>query len=51
MADLYHDHFATVDAAVGRAVTGADKETVIHEVFFKLIDAWRVLRQSFGLAC
>lgn len=37
MAELYHEHFATVEAAVGRVVTGADKETVIHEVFFKLI--------------
>lgn len=37
MAGIYHDHFATVEAAVGRVVTGADKETVIHEVFFKLI--------------
>jgi len=39
MADLYHDHFATVAAAVGRVVDGADKETVIHEVFFKLISS------------
>lgn len=37
MAGLYHEHFATVEAAVGRVVSGADKETVIHEVFFKLI--------------
>jgi len=39
MADVYHDHFATVAAAVGRVVTGADKETVIHEVFFKLLSS------------
>jgi RNA polymerase sigma-70 factor (ECF subfamily) len=37
MTSLYHEHFATVAAAVGRVLTGADKETVIHEVFFKLI--------------
>jgi RNA polymerase sigma-70 factor (ECF subfamily) len=37
MTRLYYDHFATVAAAVGRVLTGADKETVIHEVFFKLI--------------
>lgn len=39
MSDVYHDHFATVEAAVGRVLSGADKETVIHEVFFKLIDS------------
>jgi len=39
MAGLYHDHFATVAAAVGRVVAGADKETVIHEVFFKLLSS------------
>jgi RNA polymerase sigma-70 factor (ECF subfamily) len=39
MADVYHEHFATVEAAVGRVLSGADKETVIHEVFFKLIDS------------
>lgn len=39
MTDLYHDHFATVAAAVGRVVVGADKETVIHEVFFKLLSS------------
>jgi RNA polymerase sigma-70 factor (ECF subfamily) len=37
MTSLYHDHFATVASAVGRVLSGADKETVIHEVFFKLI--------------
>jgi len=37
MTSLYYDHFATVAAAVGRVLTGADQETVIHEVFFKLI--------------
>lgn len=37
LARVYHEHFATVEAAVGRVVSGADKETVIHEVFFKLI--------------
>jgi RNA polymerase sigma-70 factor (ECF subfamily) len=39
MASLYHDHFATVAAAVGRVVAGADKETLIHEVFFKLLSS------------
>lgn len=39
MAALYHEHFATVTAAVGRVVSGADKETVVHEVFFKLLSS------------
>jgi len=52
MADLYHEYFRTVAAAVGHVVTGADKETVIHEVFFKLIssaeDRSRFQGGSFG---
>jgi RNA polymerase sigma-70 factor (ECF subfamily) len=46
MAELYEDHFATVERAVGRVLDGADQETVIHEVFLRLIsDA--SLRASF----
>lgn len=48
MSDLYHDHFTTVEAAVGRVLSGADKETVIHEVFFKLIDSADQRRQFQG---
>jgi RNA polymerase sigma-70 factor (ECF subfamily) len=33
----YRDHFETVDASVGRLLRGADRETAVHEVFFKLI--------------
>jgi RNA polymerase sigma-70 factor, ECF subfamily len=39
MADVYHDHFETVAAVVGRVVAGADKETIIHEVFLKLLSS------------
>ena len=48
MADVYHDHFATVEAAVGCVLGGADKETVIHEVFFRLIDSADQRRQFRG---
>lgn len=46
MSQLYLDHFVTVDRAIGRVLQGADKETVIHEVFCRVIgDA--DLRASF----
>ena len=31
-AALYRDHFKTVEAAVGKILTGADKETVMRNV-------------------
>ena len=34
---LYRDHFATVDGAVSRSLRGADRETVVHEVFYHLM--------------
>jgi RNA polymerase sigma-70 factor (ECF subfamily) len=46
IADCYRDHFRVVDYAVGQVLRGADKETVIHEVFFQLL-ARAELRQSF----
>jgi RNA polymerase sigma-70 factor (ECF subfamily) len=43
----YRDHLATVDRAVGGVLAGADRETLVHEVFFRLLsDA--SLRQSFS---
>jgi RNA polymerase sigma-70 factor (ECF subfamily) len=33
----YREHFDTVDAAAGAIVRGADRETVVHEVFSRLI--------------
>jgi RNA polymerase sigma-70 factor (ECF subfamily) len=42
----YRDYLDTVDRAVGGVVAGADRETLVHEVFFRLLsDA--SLRQSF----
>jgi RNA polymerase sigma-70 factor (ECF subfamily) len=48
MHDLYQDYFATVDSAVGRVLAGADKETVVHEVFFKLISSGDQRRRFRG---
>jgi RNA polymerase sigma-70 factor (ECF subfamily) len=48
LARVYHEHFATVEAAVGRVVSGADQETVIHEVFFKLIASSDERRRFLG---
>jgi RNA polymerase sigma-70 factor, ECF subfamily len=45
-AALYRDHFKTVETAVGKILTGADKETVIHDVFCQLMTSSEV-RQGF----
>jgi RNA polymerase sigma-70 factor (ECF subfamily) len=37
MTAVYCEHFGTVRAAVGQVVVGADCETVIHEVFYRLL--------------
>jgi RNA polymerase sigma-70 factor (ECF subfamily) len=34
---FYRDHFSTVDRAVGRILSGADKETVVHEIFLRVM--------------
>ena len=46
MEDCYRDHFAAVEAAVGGILDGADRETIIHEVFSRLI-VREELRRSF----
>lgn len=48
LAGVYRDHFATVQRAVGRVLSGADQETVIHEVFFRLIASAEQRRQFRG---
>src|SRR5262249_32248996 len=35
--ECYVDHFDTAEQAIGRILEGADKETVIHELFYRLI--------------
>jgi RNA polymerase sigma-70 factor (ECF subfamily) len=42
----YRDHFATVDRAVAPLVVGADRETLVHEVFFRLLTD-ESLRRAF----
>ena len=44
----YEDHFGTVSRAVGRVLHGADRETVVHEVFLALIAEERVRRSFRG---
>jgi RNA polymerase sigma-70 factor (ECF subfamily) len=43
----YRDHFHVVANAVGQVLRGADKETVIHEVFLQLL-ARAELRRGFS---
>jgi RNA polymerase sigma-70 factor, ECF subfamily len=42
----YRDHFGRVGAAVGSVLRGADRETVVHEVFYRLLSDAH-LRSSF----
>lgn len=46
LTECYIDHFASVERAVGRILKGADKETVIHEIFFRLMTS-EELRLTF----
>jgi RNA polymerase sigma-70 factor, ECF subfamily len=46
LADFYRESYATVDRAVGRVLAGPDRETVVHEVFYRVL-ANPELRQSF----
>jgi RNA polymerase sigma-70 factor (ECF subfamily) len=38
LEEVYREHFDTVDGAVGTVLAGADRETAIHEVFFRLLN-------------
>ncbi len=46
LEDCYREHFLTVTHAVGQVLRGADRETVVHEVFLQLISN-QELRQGF----
>jgi RNA polymerase sigma-70 factor, ECF subfamily len=46
MEAIYREQFQTVETAVGRVLSGADRETAVHEVFLKLINS-EALRRSF----
>jgi RNA polymerase sigma-70 factor (ECF subfamily) len=47
MERCYREHFDTVDRAISVAMSGADRETCVHEVFYRLM-AEPSLRRSFG---
>src|SRR5262249_50623384 len=42
----YREHYGVVDRAVGSVLSGADRETVVHEVFFRLLTRAE-LRENF----
>jgi RNA polymerase sigma-70 factor (ECF subfamily) len=46
LEQCYRDHFALVDRRVGRVLSDADRETVVHEIFFRLLTSAE-MRQSF----
>src|SRR5215213_6174074 len=46
LEEVYRQHFATVGRAVGPVLGAADRETVVHEIFFRLLTQ-PVLRASF----
>ena len=37
LEECYREHYATVARSVGAVLSGADQETVVHEVFFRLL--------------
>jgi RNA polymerase sigma-70 factor (ECF subfamily) len=37
LESFYRDHYAAVDRAVGQVLAGADRETVVHEVFLRVL--------------
>ena len=46
MRQVYVDHYESVDRAVGRVLEGADRETVVHDVFCRLMTEEK-LRATF----
>ena len=44
--ELYEQHYEVVDRAVGRVLWGADRETVVHEVFLRLLSS-EAMRRNF----
>ena len=45
---FYCEHYATVDRAVGGVLRGADRETVVHEVFFRILSNEEMRRAFTG---
>ena len=46
--ELYRAHFERVAQAVGSVLDGADKETTIHEVFYRLLSSEQARRGYHG---
>jgi RNA polymerase sigma-70 factor, ECF subfamily len=46
LEQIYHEHFERIDGAVGSVLTGADRETVVHDVFLRLLRD-EVFRRGF----
>ena len=44
---LYRETYDTVDATVGRVLRGADRETVVHDLYYRLLSRSE-LRQNFS---
>ncbi len=48
LAECYREQFGNVERALGRFLRGADRETVIHEVFLKVLSDAGVRRTFAG---
>jgi len=45
---LYRETYETVDATVGRVLRGADRETVVHDLYFRLLSRSELRRNFSG---
>jgi RNA polymerase sigma-70 factor, ECF subfamily len=48
LEEFYREYYLTVDRSVGQVLGGADRETVVHEVFLRILDRDDVRRQFRG---
>lgn len=48
LEDFYRQYHPTVDRSVGQVLHGADRETVVQEVFFRILDDSDVRRRFRG---
>ena len=48
LEEVYRENFAAVDQAVGSVLQGADRETVIHEVFLRVLNSESFRRSYQG---
>lgn len=44
----YREHYATVDRAAGAILSGADRETAVHDVFLRIMDSADARRSFQG---